>query len=89
MLLVKSPDDVDAIRPHCPFLIQCPKSKKVYVIIKKGNGRPYYGAVQRIDGLYKYITDDSKPNIQTDVRYHFTKTKLKELIRNKSFTIAR
>ena len=89
MLLLKSPDGVDAISLHHPFLIQCPKTKLVHVVKKAVyNSSSAYYAVVNTGMEFQYITDDSILNNNSDKRYYFTKEKLKELIRSQAFTIA-
>ena len=90
MLLVKSPDGVDAISLHHPFLIQCPKTNGVHTIQKRAHyNKAYYVTVQRpYGGGFQYITDDNISEGSTDKRYYFTEEKLKELVRSQRFTIS-
>ena len=87
MLLVKSSDDVDAICLHHHFLIQCPKTKVIHLMIRQayGSDKSYYMAVQN-SGVC-YITNDSIHRNSDGDRYYFTDEKLKELINIKRFTI--
>ena len=92
MLFVKTSDDVDAVSLLQPFLVQCPKTKVIHVVLGKRYGvdTAYYISAQHNNFIRcnHYITNDSALSIGESARYYFTDAQLKSLIKSKRFTLA-
>lgn len=89
MELITTVDDVEKMQESGFFLLQCPRTERVYVMghaHNTTNGYVYYLAEQRPTD--RYVVDTDYPN-RVDERYYFSIERLKEMITDKSFAIER